>query len=180
MLSEELYTLIERRLVEAFRRVFGDRLVALILFGSYARREARPESDIDLLVVVDDSLSDRLEVHKLIDCVEDDMRDLFEALRSKGFSPVLSPHVLTLSQARAFRPLYLDMVFDARILYDPHGFAKNLLDRVRRALERVGVERRRLFRGWVVVLKPRSYRFGDRIVLELDEERSVDRRDRDG
>jgi predicted nucleotidyltransferase len=31
---------------------FGDRLMDLRLFGSYARDEARPESDVDVLVVV--------------------------------------------------------------------------------------------------------------------------------
>jgi predicted nucleotidyltransferase len=31
---------------------FGDRLAGVRLFGSYARDQARPESDVDLLVVV--------------------------------------------------------------------------------------------------------------------------------
>ena len=42
--------------LEAFRsalgRRFGDRVCELRLFGSYARGEARLESDVDLLVVV--------------------------------------------------------------------------------------------------------------------------------
>ena len=33
-------------------RVLGDQLEAIYLFGSHARGEARPDSDIDLLVVV--------------------------------------------------------------------------------------------------------------------------------
>lgn len=32
---------------------FGARLRELRLFGSYARREARPDSDVDILVVID-------------------------------------------------------------------------------------------------------------------------------
>lgn len=32
--------------------LYGDRLVSLVLFGSQARRDATPESDVDVLVVL--------------------------------------------------------------------------------------------------------------------------------
>ena len=32
--------------------LYGDRLVRVVLFGSYARGEATPESDVDVLVVL--------------------------------------------------------------------------------------------------------------------------------
>ena len=32
--------------------LYGDRLVRVVLFGSYARGEATPESDVDILVVL--------------------------------------------------------------------------------------------------------------------------------
>lgn len=35
------------------RTVFGDRLVELRLFGSFARGEANEDSDVDVLVVID-------------------------------------------------------------------------------------------------------------------------------
>lgn len=35
------------------RELYGDRLRRLVLFGSWARQDAHPESDIDLLVVLD-------------------------------------------------------------------------------------------------------------------------------
>ena len=34
--------------------LYGDRLRGVYLFGSYAREEADPESDVDVLVVLDD------------------------------------------------------------------------------------------------------------------------------
>ncbi len=165
-LSEDEYRRLEEELVKAFRKAFGSSLIALILFGSYARREARPDSDIDVLVVVRDELSDRLKVHELLDRVEEELSKVLAELARKGYHPVLSPHVLTKSQARVFRPLYLDMVFDARVLYDPQGFAKQVIERTWRVLKRLGAERRRLYRGWVVVLKPVDYRFGERIAFE--------------
>jgi predicted nucleotidyltransferase len=34
-------------------RLFGDRLLAVLAYGSWARSQARPDSDVDLLVVLD-------------------------------------------------------------------------------------------------------------------------------
>jgi len=45
------------RFSRALRERFGPRLRELVLFGSYARGEAHEDSDVDVLVVVDD-LSD--------------------------------------------------------------------------------------------------------------------------
>src|SRR5438105_2096916 len=38
----------------ALKKIYGDRLVKIILYGSYARGEQTPDSDIDLLVVLKD------------------------------------------------------------------------------------------------------------------------------
>lgn len=35
--------------------LFGDKLKQLVLFGSYARNESDPESDIDIMILVDES-----------------------------------------------------------------------------------------------------------------------------
>ena len=44
---------IARDVAEDLRRVYGDRLHNVVLFGSWARGDAHPESDIDLLVVLE-------------------------------------------------------------------------------------------------------------------------------
>ena len=43
--------------------IYGDRLKGVYLYGSYARGEADPESDLDVLVVLDriDSYSDEVD-----------------------------------------------------------------------------------------------------------------------
>ena len=48
--------------VDFSKAFYGDRLVKIILFGSYARGEANEESDVDLLVVLKDekTTKDRL------------------------------------------------------------------------------------------------------------------------
>jgi uncharacterized protein len=42
----------------AIKNIYGDRLAKIILYGSYARGEQTEESDIDLLVVLNDAVVD--------------------------------------------------------------------------------------------------------------------------
>jgi predicted nucleotidyltransferase len=54
-------------LVELRRRLkelYGDRLVKLVLFGSQARGDAAPDSDIDVLVVLRGSVEPYREIHR--------------------------------------------------------------------------------------------------------------------
>ena len=37
------------------RQLFGEKLRRLILYGSYARNEQDPESDVDIMILVDDN-----------------------------------------------------------------------------------------------------------------------------
>ena len=48
---EELFEIL-REVKERLKEILGDDLVEVILFGSYARGEAREDSDVDVLVVV--------------------------------------------------------------------------------------------------------------------------------
>jgi len=54
---------IARAAAEGLRTLYGERLRRVLLFGSWARGDAHPESDIDLLVVLDrvDSVWDELD-----------------------------------------------------------------------------------------------------------------------
>lgn len=42
-----------RPLTRELKKIYGSRLQKVVLFGSYARGEATPASDIDILVVLD-------------------------------------------------------------------------------------------------------------------------------
>jgi uncharacterized protein len=46
-------------------REYGDRLAGVVLFGSYARGDAEPGSDVDLLVVLRGEVSAPAEVSRL-------------------------------------------------------------------------------------------------------------------
>ena len=47
--------------------LYGDRLFSLILFGSQARGEATPDSDIDVMAVLNDPVNVAEEIYRMSD-----------------------------------------------------------------------------------------------------------------
>ena len=153
-----------RAVTDACRAVFGDRLVALAVFGSVARGTPRSDSDVDLLVVVRSLPVSRLSRVRQFEPVEGRVAPLLEQLRREGIYTELSPVLKTPEEVEAGSPLLLDMVFDARILWDPHGFLQRRLQRLRERLEAMGARRVPFGGSWYWDLKP-DFRPGD--VVEL-------------
>ena len=122
-----------RRYVEVLERHFGDRLVSVVLFGSRARGEARPGSDIDILVVVRGLPADRLERHRALYRLPGEV--------SEAFADAVSPIVLTPEEAERVKPYYLGMLSGHILLYDAGGFFADLLERLRRRLAELGSRR---------------------------------------
>jgi len=54
-----------RQLTRELKKMYGARLKKIILFGSYARGEATPESDMDVLVVLENLKSIYKEASRL-------------------------------------------------------------------------------------------------------------------
>lgn len=153
------------RLVEALLARLGERLVSVVLFGSVARCEAGLESDIDILVVASGLPRSRFRRQDLFMEVEEELRSYIEALEASGYRVEFSPILKTPEEASRISPLYLDMVYDAVILYDREGFFASVLERLKRRLEELGAERVKMGRRWYWRLK-KDYRFGEVIEIE--------------
>ncbi len=80
-----------RRLKEDLSTLFGPRLHKLVLFGSYARNQFDEESDVDVLVLVDDLGPD--DRNRIIDA----------AVRHSTSDIVLAPLILTVRQLDSLR-----------------------------------------------------------------------------
>ncbi|PSF36303.1 nucleotidyltransferase [Aphanothece hegewaldii CCALA 016] len=52
------------QLRQYFQKLYGDRLAYLILYGSQARGDADPDSDIDILVVLNDAVDAWTEINR--------------------------------------------------------------------------------------------------------------------
>ncbi len=144
----------------ACRSHYGARLVTLAVFGSAGRGTPRPDSDVDLLLVVDPLPDGRIPRVREFDAVEAALSAELDAAHGVGIDTRLSPVFKTPGEAEAGSPLFLDMVDDARLLVDRDGFFASVLARLRRRLESLGA--RRVWRGnaWIWDLKP-DYRPGD-------------------
>ncbi len=56
-----------RELKRELEALYGDRLKGVYLFGSEARGEAEPDSDVDVAIVLDDYESVWAEIHRISD-----------------------------------------------------------------------------------------------------------------
>jgi len=150
--------------LNAARAIYGERLRSLALFGSVARRTARADSDLDLLLVVDGLPRGRSARLASFDLVEAALADRIAALARADIRVELSPVLRTPEDLRTASPLMLDLTEDAVVLEDRGGVLAAALGDLRARLRRSGA--RRIWRGtqWYWDLKP-DYRRGEIIRL---------------
>ena len=136
----------------ALQEDLGPNLVSVVLYGSVARGEATVNSDIDLLVVCEELPRGRFARLARLEAGERCATADMVALRSRGIDTRLSVVIRTRAEAQHAAPLYLDMVQDARLLYDRGGFFASVLGRLRERLLELGAERRQrgLVRYWIL------------------------------
>ena len=135
-------------------------LISIVLFGSVARHEARPTSDIDVLLVAEGlprRPADRRQPSL----------DAWEAARTACALPPVEWNLIvkTPDEARYRSPLYLDMVEDAVLILDRGRFFEAVLAGMRARMRELGSRRVHLPDGsWYWDLKP-DFRWGD--VVEI-------------
>jgi predicted nucleotidyltransferase len=142
--GEELNETLKRLAVaytEALKKQLGKSLVAVVLFGSVARREAVRHSDIDLLVVVSGLPKSRLARQRYLERADALLEDRLQALRRQGVLTDFVPVLKTPQEAAQVTPLYFDLLHDALILYEREGFFSAVLERLRESFHRLGARR---------------------------------------
>jgi uncharacterized protein len=121
------------RYVLALEQRFGSDLISVVLFGSWARGEARPASDFDVLIVVRGLPRNRFERYR-------GLRDVACEVSSE-FAVAVAPILLTTEEAKHTKPYYLGMLSGYVILRDTDGFFASVLERLRRRLAELGSRR---------------------------------------
>ena len=152
--------------VEAVQEALGEEIVSVVLYGSVARAAARPESDVDLLLVIREAPAGyRKRLQPLLPILKALRKHpCWVALEGQGLTPFLSLLVLSLEEANENQYLYLDMVEDARILVDRNGFFQGKLRSLRQRLKELGAKKIRRNGDWYWDLKP-DLKLGDEVIL---------------
>lgn len=160
----ERYEDLLKRLLAELRGHYGPRLVSVAVFGSVGRGAPREGSDIDILIVARDLPRGRTARVEAFLPVEDRLAPWLRRGRPAAGEILLSPVFKTPEELEAGTPLLLDMVEDARILFDDEGVLAQRLERLRARLRELGA--RRVWRGatWYWELKP-DFKPGDVIIL---------------
>ena len=153
-LSPIIRPIVSSYLQELFDR-YGERILSVVLFGSFARGDFGPNSDIDLLLVIREfKWGEPLSFHST------DKLVLTQWKTCRHYHKV-TPYPLTPEQALLHRPIYLDMLEEGLILYDRGGFIGGIFEEMRQKLKRLGAKRCKLPSGskyWI--LKP-DLKFGE-------------------
>jgi hypothetical protein len=141
------------RVVTEYRAALGDDLVAIALFGSVARGEARPDSDLDLYVVTRRPILGDPRLRPMWARI--DSSPEFQALVATGYRPTPSPVLHTVEDLRRHSWILLDITHHGIVLYDPASVLAQELTAVRRRMTELGSRRVELADGsWYWDLKP--------------------------
>lgn len=108
---------------------YGEKLVALAIFGSIARGHAQNTSDLDVLIVLKDApiyLNQRTEgLTEFLLKLEH--YESYKKLKASGRSTATMHCVFTMKEIENHPPILLDIIDDGIILYDIEAFLENEL-----------------------------------------------------
>lgn len=143
-----------------------DNLLSVTLYGSVARGSARPESDIDLLILYRKGEIDVDNVY-VNSALQSDESQEYQRLYNKGIYGEISPLFLTLAEIRNNPLILLDMMEEGIILFEQDKCFTDLLEKMRIETKKLGSRRVNLPDGsWYWELKP-SWRPGELIEVAL-------------
>ena len=95
---------ITSQLVEVYRNIYGDDVVEILLYGSYARNEETDQSDVDIVAIVK---GNRLDLQKKLKAVWDISADI--GLEN---DVIVSPTVVPFDEFEKYRgilPYYMNI-----------------------------------------------------------------------
>ena len=112
-----------KEFVEACKKKFGDDLVSIVLFGSYARGDFKETSDVDLLVIAKNLPESVWERDKMM---EEITWEIF-LKHEEDLQPILSTPEETTMAMKSKNPFFFSILLGYKIILDKESFfEKNL------------------------------------------------------
>uniref|UniRef100_A0A832A763 Nucleotidyltransferase domain-containing protein n=1 Tax=Desulfacinum infernum TaxID=35837 RepID=A0A832A763_9BACT len=129
---------------------YGDRLLVCAVFGSYARRENRLNSDLDLFLILDAKEGFTQRMARFVEHIEMKLDPLAQELYEReGILCEPSPYILMRDEARFVHPIYYDLVEYHVIVHDPHGLMDRIVRGVKAHLAESGARKEAVGTGWL-------------------------------
>jgi predicted nucleotidyltransferase len=124
-MNEKMLNKVLDEFLKKCKEKFGDNLISIILFGSYARETATEYSDVDLLIIAKNLPKRRIERYKIIRDIILDFIYEYEI----NISPILiRPEELS---HKNISPLIYGILTGYKVIYDKDNFWKNYLERIK-------------------------------------------------
>lgn len=129
---------------------FPKRLVSIVLFGSVARGQAKPDSDIDILVVMKGLPVGRFARRDILEPV-------WEELAEKGCDANINCHIRTPAEAEKISLFYYDFPGEATVLFDTRQFFGKIIKEVAGHIKKTGAVREKWGKFHYWDLKPGAH-----------------------
>lgn len=161
-----VYKKFMRIFIKNLQEGMKDNLLSVTLYGSVARGNARPESDIDLLILYRKGEIDVDNVY-VNSALQSDESQEYRRLYNKGIYGEISPLFMTLAEIKSNPLILLDIMEEGIILFEQGKCFTDLLEKMRVETKKLGSRKVNLPDGsWYWELKP-SWRPGELIEVAL-------------
>lgn len=154
-MQKEYVKLIEEY-CSAIKNHFQERLISICVFGSVARGEAKPDSDIDVLVVAKSLPMDIGMRIKETNYIHEHLKksEAYIFLRKSNLAGLVSDIFFAPEEIERHPPILLDIIYDGIILYDKNSFLSNALRTLKERLEAQKARKVKTEKGHFWILKP--------------------------
>jgi len=122
---------------------FTNNLISVILYGSVARGKWTYESDIDLLLIFSDEISNKSKLHKTLTNITITFEKalLLKDGNGRTIYCSLQEYPIFLKDLDNFRTLFYDIAMDGIILYDRTNMGFSFIERIKKRILNKNIKR---------------------------------------
>ena len=130
-------------------------LISLVLFGSVARNDHRPNSDIDILIISENLPNGRgNRIEFFTSLIKKKYEEILTQLSTTPNTIEINPIIKTPREVLQGGYIYLDMVEDAKLLFDKEKFFESFLQRLKIKMNLWGSKKIPFENSYYWILKP--------------------------